>query len=221
MTRRILFAALFVAFAGTTVLAASPRTVTWDDLVPKLEPVPDPFAHLTMNQRVELGLIASEREKEMNGFEPDDGRRGRLSARNLTRKLRAQGLDVEDLLAKYDSAKVLVAERGRMVVENLNDQSVRLAGYILPLEFSGTDVTEFLLVPYVGACIHVPPPPSNQIVYVRSREPFTSEDLYTAVWVTGRMIVASATKSLSLVDGKAPISTGYTMEADRIDAYKE
>lgn len=221
MTRRFLLAALFVAFAGTAVLAASPRTVTWDDLVPKLKPVPDPFSHLTMNQRVELGLIASDRDKEMDGLGPDGATRGVLSTKNLTRKLRGQGLDVEDLLAKYDSAKALVAERGRMVVASLDGQTVRLAGYILPLEFSGTDVTEFLLVPYVGACIHVPPPPPNQIVYVRSREPFTSEDLYTAVWVTGHMIVASATKSLSLVDGRAPISTGYTMEADRIEAYKE
>lgn len=221
MICRILFTVLFVAFAGTAVLAAAPRTVTWDDLVPKLEPVPDPFAHLTMNQRVELGLIAEAREREMSGFEAENSRQGRLSAKNLTRKLRSEGLDVENLLAKYADAKAMVAERGRMVVGSLEAQTVRLAGYILPLEFTGTEVTEFLLVPYVGACIHVPPPPPNQIVYVRSRDPFTSEDLYTAVWVTGRMTVASTTKSLSLVDGSAPIATGYTMAADRIEPYKE
>lgn len=221
MTGRFLLAALFVVFAGTAVLAASPRTVTWDDLVPKSEPVPDPFAHLMVNQRVELGLIANARDKEMNGFGPDDRRQGRLSAENLTRKLRGEGLDVDDLLAKYTEAKALVAERERMVVASLDGQTVRLAGYMLPLEYVGTEVTEFLLVPYIGACIHVPPPPPNQIVYVRSREPFTFEELYTAVWVTGRMIAANSTKSLSLVDGSAPISTGYTMEAARIEAYKE
>lgn len=221
MIRRSLFIVLFVVAAGSAALASSPRTVTWDDLVPETAPVPDPFTHLTMNQRVELSMIAQERENALDGMGPDEGRRGRLSAKNLTRKLQGEGLDVDGLLAKYAEAKAAVAERGRAVVGALDEQSVRLAGYILPLEFDGTDVKEFLLVPYVGACIHVPPPPPNQIVYVRSAEPFKSDDLFTAVWVTGRITVASTTKSLALVDGNAPIATGYTLDAERIEIYKE
>jgi hypothetical protein len=112
-------------------------------------------------------------------------------------------------------------ERGHKVVDGLDAQTLRMAGYVLPLEFTGTEVTEFLLVPYVGACIHVPPPPPNQIVYVRSRRPFKSEGLYAAIWVTGRMTVAKATKSLSLVDGTAAVATAYTMDAVRIEPYKD
>jgi hypothetical protein len=53
------------------------------------------------------------------------------------------------------------------IVEDLNGRIVRMPGYLLPLDVIGAKVTEFLLVPYIGACIHVPPPPPNQIVYVK------------------------------------------------------
>ncbi|MCW5966727.1 MAG: DUF3299 domain-containing protein, partial [Bryobacterales bacterium] len=48
----------------------------------------------------------------------------------------------------------------------LDKKLVRVPGFIVPLEDSATEATEFLLVPYQGACIHVPPPPPNQIVHV-------------------------------------------------------
>ena len=52
----------------------------------------------------------------------------------------------------------------------LDGKTIRIPGYVLPLEFSGSKVTEFLLVPWVGACIHTPPPEPNQIVYVKARQ---------------------------------------------------
>ena len=56
---------------------------------------------------------------------------------------------------------------------SLNGQYVKLPGYVVPLESdAGGLLSEFLLVPYYGACIHVPPPPSNQIVYVRLNKPY-------------------------------------------------
>ena len=58
------------------------------------------------------------------------------------------------------------ANRGRLV-EELNGKQVRIAGYLLPTEFSGDRVVEFLLVPTAGACVHTPPPPLNQLVHVR------------------------------------------------------
>jgi len=53
-------------------------------------------------------------------------------------------------------------------IPTLDGQKVRMAGYIVPLEADDKgNLTEFFLVPYYGACIHVPPPPPNQIVYVK------------------------------------------------------
>jgi uncharacterized protein len=62
---------------------------------------------------------------------------------------------------------------------------VRLPGYVVPLDFAGSRVTGFLLVPYMGACIHVPPPPPNQIVYVHTREPIEIDEIFEAVYATG------------------------------------
>ncbi len=55
------------------------------------------------------------------------------------------------------------------VNKSLEGATVRLPGFIVPLEaVKSGDVSEFLLVPYFGSCIHVPPPPPNQIVYVHT-----------------------------------------------------
>jgi hypothetical protein len=65
--------------------------------------------------------------------------------------------------------------------------SRKLPGYIVPLEVSEEGrTTEFLLVPYYGACIHVPPPPSNQIVHIFSEMGVRVEDLYQPYWIEGR-----------------------------------
>jgi uncharacterized protein len=94
----------------------------------------------------------------------------------------------------------------------LNGRNVRLPGFIVPLDLdsSGT-VAEFLLVPYVGACIHVPPPPPNQIVYVtlKTRRPVGSIDV--AVWVSGRIEVATTHSALAI--------TAYTLRADEVWPY--
>ncbi|MBF0220157.1 MAG: DUF3299 domain-containing protein, partial [Gammaproteobacteria bacterium] len=63
---------------------------------------------------------------------------------------------------------------------------VKLPGYAIPIEYQGDAVTEFLLVPYQGACIHVPPPPPNQIIYVRIKDGSKIiRETYAEVWVTG------------------------------------
>lgn len=75
-----------------------------------------------------------------------------------------------------------------LVVEALDGYKIRLPGFIVPIEFSpdGT-LSDFLLVPYQGACIHEPPPPPNQIVYAKADVPQTFPNIWTPVWVTGTM----------------------------------
>ncbi|MEM7408556.1 MAG: DUF3299 domain-containing protein [Pseudomonadota bacterium] len=107
------------------------------------------------------------------------------------------------------------------VAAGLSGRRVRLPGYVLPLEFSGDSVTEFLLVPFVGACIHVPPPPPNQIVHVRPDKPFVSEGLYAPVWIEGVMQTEAASHDLTLVDGSAPIDVGYTMGSAAVTKYEQ
>ena len=89
---------------------------------------------------------------------------------------------------------------------------VRLPGYMAPLDFDGTGVTSFLLVPYIGACIHVPPPPTNQLVFVTTEDPYEARGLFEPVIVTG-VFGASATET-QLAE------VGYSMVADQVEAFK-
>ena len=74
------------------------------------------------------------------------------------------------------------------VEQALIGQTVRMPGFILPLDYQpGGAIDEFLLVPYFGACIHTPPPPPNQIVYVTLDEPLRVDRLWDPVWVTGEL----------------------------------
>ena len=99
------------------------------------------------------------------------------------------------------------------VVKALDGQQIRLPGYIVPLEVSEEGrTTDFLLVPYFGACIHVPPPPSNQIVHVKSEVGVKLEELYQPYWVEGPMQVKPSTSELA--------DAGYQMEAQKIYAYE-
>ncbi|MNQ83209.1 hypothetical protein D3C85_982820 [compost metagenome] len=99
------------------------------------------------------------------------------------------------------------------VVQSLDGQHIRLPGYIVPLEVSEAGrTTEFLLVPYFGACIHVPPPPSNQIVHVKSEIGVKLEELYQPYWIEGAMQVKASTSELA--------DAGYQMEADKIYLYE-
>jgi hypothetical protein len=99
------------------------------------------------------------------------------------------------------------------VVTTLDGQDIRLPGYIVPLEVNEEGrTTEFLLVPYFGACIHVPPPPSNQIVHVKSEVGVKVDELYQPYWIEGAMQVKASTSELA--------DAGYQMEADKIYLYE-
>ncbi|MEL6576188.1 MAG: DUF3299 domain-containing protein [Pseudomonadota bacterium] len=71
------------------------------------------------------------------------------------------------------------------ITREYDDKQVRLPGYSVPLSYDGTGITELLLVPYIGACIHVPPPPPNQIVFVTLREPYEMTGFFEPVFATG------------------------------------
>ena len=220
MRRLLWLLPLFLICAAAAARAEVPRQIGWEDLVPEAAPLADPFEHLTMNQRVELEIIAAARDRQ-SGKSVHWGRPSFGDVSKFEDRLRRQGLDVEQLLAQYDDFNAAIFHRNQMVADDLNGRFVRMPGYALPLEFKDTGVTELLLVPYIGACIHVPPPPPNQIVYVSLERPFESDDLFTPVWITGRLAVERVSKSLSYVDGQAMIPAGYRMTAVRVEPYEE
>lgn len=83
-------------------------------------------------------------------------------------------------------------------VPRLGGKTVRLGGYPVPLESDAEGrSTLFFLVPYPGACIHVPPPPPNQIVLVRPAKGILLEDIYAPLWVTGTLQVETVSNDLA------------------------
>lgn len=95
------------------------------------------------------------------------------------------------------------------VVGALNNQKLKIPGYVIPIKFEEQGILEFLLVPFVGACVHVPPPPENQMVYVSLKEPLVAAELWEPVWVNGVMTTQVAQTEYA--------TAGYHMK----DAYTE
>lgn len=90
------------------------------------------------------------------------------------------------------------------LVDTFNNQKVKIPGFVVPLEGDGRTTTEFLLVPFFGACIHVPPPPPNQIVYVKFSEGVPIINLSDAVWVIGVLTTQGWSGEIATV--------GYSMD---------
>jgi hypothetical protein len=193
-----------------------PRQLMWADLVPKSAVMDNPFLKLTKEQLAWVSDVAAVRDRKDRGDRTLSATE-RDSEQALSRKLEEAGIDVDGLLA----TRMKIIERGQAVNPLLNGQNVRLPGYLLPLEFSGKQVSEFLLVPWVGACIHTPPPPPNQIVHVKPEKPVEIGGMFAPVWVTGQMTTGAIKKSLSLVDGSADIDVGYSLRASQVEPYKE
>lgn len=211
-------AGMFACCAAMAADAGTARQILWKDLIPVL-PGDAQMPRLTREQALQLHDIAAVRDRQERGET--------VSAIDLEdeqanlRKLRQAGIDAEALLARRKEINEHKKRKARTVNAELDGQLVRMPGYLLPLEFSGKEVTEFLLVPYVGACIHSPPPPPNQIVHVKPEKPVANLQVFAAVWVTGRMSTTAAKKSLNLVDGAADIDVGYAMQASVVEPYKE
>lgn len=94
----------------------------------------------------------------------------------------------------------------------LNGTRVRIAGFVVPLEGQKGQVSEFLLVPYFGACIHTPPPPSNQIIHVNPAQPLKSELAADAVWVHGVIETVRSDTGMG--------TAGYRMKAESIAPFR-
>lgn len=96
---------------------------------------------------------------------------------------------------------------------SVSGRKIRIAGFALPLDVQAKKVTEFLIVPYFGACIHSPPPPANQIIHAQSAKPLSGIKVMEPIWAYG---------TLHLERNQSHWGTsGYKLSIDKISAYKE
>ncbi|MER9881016.1 DUF3299 domain-containing protein [Mesorhizobium sp. M0118] len=102
-------------------------------------------------------------------------------------------------------------DHGETLSLNLQDKTVQLAGYALPVDRDGDLVYQFLLVPWTGACSHMPTPPPNQIVLVTPAHPYRMSEAYQPVSVTGSSKLGMEKSQLFILDGVSVIQSGYTV----------
>jgi len=156
------------------VLAEEPRTLLWDELLP----ADDLKALLNPPEYLD---------------EIDDGSFEDQVSNGLQQALSLAGNDA------YQQALV-----STKVMPELDGQKVRVPGFLVPLTYDAEQrVTSFFIVPYFGACIHVPPPPPNQIIHAQFEKGSAVADIYDAYWVTGILHTAitqndTATSAYSL-----------------------
>ena len=100
------------------------------------------------------------------------------------------------------------------IVPSMDGVAIRIPGFIVPLEFDDEqNLTQFFLVPWFGACIHLPPPPPNQIILVNSDQGISNESLYTPFWISGIL-------NTSLIENDLA-TAAYVMEMHAIEVYTE
>ena len=154
-------------------------------------------------------VAAGVKELEWDALIPDD-----YSPEKLFAEYQPENLEDDDPRAAELMEKLRELWDAAPVRPELDGQTVKLPGFTVPLEGDSRETRSFLLVPYYGACIHVPPPPANQTVYVL-REPGKGTRLgeFDVVWVTGTMSVKRVENEMA--------EAGYTLYATEVAPYEE
>lgn len=118
-------------------------------------------------------------------------------------------------LPEADDSRYQQALVSSRVVEEFDGKAIRLPGFIVPLAFGSSqqEVTRFFLVPYFGACIHVPPPPPNQIIYAEFDKGFKLESLYDPFFLSGVL-------STTMVEHETA-TAAYVIKVEKIEPYSE
>ncbi|MCP4184628.1 MAG: DUF3299 domain-containing protein [Hyphomicrobiales bacterium] len=140
-------------------------------------------------------VIAKPVELDWDALIPDEGKGAVVAIpKNGTIVGALKKEDYSDLTKEEFEDTVLYYEEQRedqsksiSIRTDLHGKSIRIAGYVTPVEIDGDNVTGFLLVPYIGACVHVPAPPGNQMVYISGAKKLKLDDIYDPIWVTGKL----------------------------------
>ncbi len=175
-------ALIFSAFFAVTANAA-PQEITWDDLAPPSK----------TGKALDFGKFT--KPKGMPSLSEFGGSR----------------TDMNAYVDNMEFMKQMQPLEGDTIAINLAGKEVKIAGYVTPLTFDGDKVVEFLFVPYLGACIHVPPPPANQIVYASDVKGLTADKLYDPVWLVGTLRASPINTIVA--------NAGYWIESAKVEPY--
>ncbi len=215
---RLLIPCVAAVLAATQALA-EPEAIEFSDLAdPLAVAFEDPYAAMGVDMLSELKLLVQSDEK-LAGTDLDEETRTRLEARRAAaqEKLKANGQDVDVLLGqRWEIAKK--RQTARMATNPIFDGAeVSLSGYIIPAPPAADGSAVGYLVPQVGMCSHLPPPPPNQLVRVRLRADQQVESLYTPVRVSGPLHVEPYDTTVFVLDGEVRMLSGWTLDAEIVE----
>lgn len=113
-----------------------------------------------------------------------------------------------------EDSKYFAALKSFNVVEAFKDKKIKLPGFIVPLTVDEKNkVTEFFVVPYFGACLHMPPPPPNQVVFIKLKDGIVLKSLYDPYWFEGTLKVSRYTADVG--------ASAYSIEVDKYYPYDQ
>jgi len=216
---RFLPAVFVAAMLVATQASAKPEVIQFSDLVdPLAVAFDDPYRDMGFRLLNELKLVV-ELDQKLSNDKLAQEERARLEARRVAaqEKLKANGRDVDALL----SQRWVVAKKrqaARMATNPIFDGTdVTLSGYLIPAPRAADGSGFGYLVPQVGMCSHLPPPPPNQLVRVKLRAGQGSQSLYVPVRISGALHVEKSDATIFIFDGKARMLSGWTLEAKTVD----
>lgn len=210
---------LMMAFVPVAPAMAQ-SAIAWDDLQAHSTHLSNPYEHLSATQTFRLSSLYKLREwAKENQPAPDS-----VEAQEIQRLEKAfadEGLDPTALLVDADEARDYWRSQSQVTNPDLIDRSVQLSGFVLPLgktnrEQQAQQVSEFLLVPFVGACIHVPAPPPNQMIYIKPAAAIENPGLFSSVQVTGTLRAQAGSYEVFQVDGSRTVDVSYAMDLQTI-----
>jgi hypothetical protein len=97
-------------------------------------------------------------------------------------------------------------------IKKHNQQTVKIPGYIVPLTDDLESFNEFLIVPNPQACIHFPPPPPNQMLYVKTKKNLPISITYYPFWFQGKLEAVSTYNEFGKVS--------YKLTLQRLESYR-
>lgn len=111
-------------------------------------------------------------------------------------------LEVDVKTKKNNMSKELSSNIGK---------EISLKGFMMPLEYDAKEISEFLLMPYVPSCLHIPPPPANQLVLVKMRKGSKVKPTFMPVEMKGKI----------KVDNNKELESSYLMEGISMKELKD
>ena len=167
------------------LMASDYKELIWDDLIPEAE--------LEIMEQISSLLTSPHEPLDPNADIRDD---------------------INSAMDQINDPDVQGVMNSINIRPELNNQSVSIPGFIVPLETNDENaITEFFLVPYFGACIHVPPPPPNQIIFVRYKEGLQVKGIWMPFEIKGTLFTET-------IENDTAVSA-YTFVADEVTEYKE